>query len=487
MADLYFYNQDGAKVSITVDKLKTYAGLGIIKPDTIIENEKGQKTPAQELASRIKGLKFRGERQPPTVPSAEPNPLTAASPEQKTTTTWYYYASGQKHGPITGGQLKGLAKTGIITPETAVETEDGKTVPARKIKGLTFIEPAQKTASRSPVDSHVVPPTTGAIYGVKPHGHDPFTATIPEMVESPSVVSQVAKEPSADNPFTPSLPTIPEPVEANPFSAPVPAVVGESIKNITENFGEEKFEQLLQDDIEQFQKQERVEDQNPFSAVQLLKLMKPHLDSVPASRRDSSGSSWQVTIIGLALILVVGGLGWQLISTFTPNQTDNAQTVANEPVQVEVTAQEPPVAQPSAPPVAPSVVERAKPDPPKNDPRLEQLVIKNWKVYVERVSFYTDINFDVIVQNNTGKAIESFYLRVNAKVTGRTVPPLDDTVLFRPRLGSIEPGETVTLTGDLFNSPMEKTAIANWKDLEWSPVKIDSITFHDDEKIRRSQ
>ena len=58
--------------------------------------------------------------------------------------TWFYYDSqGQKQGPVTGGQLKGLAKAGRITPETVVETEDGKTAPARKVKGLTFIEAAQ--------------------------------------------------------------------------------------------------------------------------------------------------------------------------------------------------------------------------------------------------------------------------------------------------------------------------------------------------------
>ena len=55
--------------------------------------------------------------------------------------TWFYYDSnGQKQGPVTGGQLKGLAKTGQISSETVVETEDGKTAPARKVKGLTFVE-----------------------------------------------------------------------------------------------------------------------------------------------------------------------------------------------------------------------------------------------------------------------------------------------------------------------------------------------------------
>jgi len=58
--------------------------------------------------------------------------------------TWFYYDNnGQKQGPITDGQLKGLAEAGQITPETIIETEEGKTAPARKVTGLTFIETVQ--------------------------------------------------------------------------------------------------------------------------------------------------------------------------------------------------------------------------------------------------------------------------------------------------------------------------------------------------------
>ena len=57
---------------------------------------------------------------------------------------WFYYDNGgQKQGPVTGGQLKGLAKAGQITPETIVETEEGKTAPAGKVQGLTFAETAK--------------------------------------------------------------------------------------------------------------------------------------------------------------------------------------------------------------------------------------------------------------------------------------------------------------------------------------------------------
>jgi hypothetical protein len=53
--------------------------------------------------------------------------------------TWFYYDNnGQKQGPITGGQLKGLAKAGQITPETIVETEAGQQCKASRISGLQF-------------------------------------------------------------------------------------------------------------------------------------------------------------------------------------------------------------------------------------------------------------------------------------------------------------------------------------------------------------
>ena len=64
--------------------------------------------------------------------------------------TWFYYDNnGQKQGPVTGGQLKGLAKAGMITPETIVETEEGKKAPASKIQGLNFAETAQNDAQNT--------------------------------------------------------------------------------------------------------------------------------------------------------------------------------------------------------------------------------------------------------------------------------------------------------------------------------------------------
>ena len=52
---------------------------------------------------------------------------------------WYYYNEQGEKIEVSGGQLKGLAKAGLITPGTLVETEDGKQALAKKVKGLTFI------------------------------------------------------------------------------------------------------------------------------------------------------------------------------------------------------------------------------------------------------------------------------------------------------------------------------------------------------------
>ena len=67
---------------------------------------------------------------------------------------WFYYDNnGQKQGPVTGGQIKELAKAGTISPDTIIETEEGKSAPARKVKGLTFSQ--KTTCSVSLPSQHV--------------------------------------------------------------------------------------------------------------------------------------------------------------------------------------------------------------------------------------------------------------------------------------------------------------------------------------------
>jgi len=55
---------------------------------------------------------------------------------------WKYYNENGEKIAVTGGQLKELAKQGTITPETFVETHDGRTGLAKHVTGLTFPEPS---------------------------------------------------------------------------------------------------------------------------------------------------------------------------------------------------------------------------------------------------------------------------------------------------------------------------------------------------------
>ena len=79
--------------------------------------------------------------------------------------TWFYYDNeGHKQGPITGGQLKGLAKAGQITPGTMLETEDGKATPARKVQGLTFVTIPPTTTETVQPSTQSVPEPTAPIW-----------------------------------------------------------------------------------------------------------------------------------------------------------------------------------------------------------------------------------------------------------------------------------------------------------------------------------
>ena len=72
--------------------------------------------------------------------------------------SWFYYDSnGQKQGPVSSGQLKGLAKAGLIAPETVIETETGKTASAANVKGLTFAETVQPKVAPTPPPMPVAP------------------------------------------------------------------------------------------------------------------------------------------------------------------------------------------------------------------------------------------------------------------------------------------------------------------------------------------
>ena len=105
----------------------------------------------------------------------------------------YFYtdANGQKQGPISGTTIREFAKTGQITPTTTIESEDGKTFPASKVKGLEFFVTAQPTLE-----------TTNEVYGTAPPPPpSPIAAPTPFVsVPRPIPVSNTGKNKSLPKP-----------------------------------------------------------------------------------------------------------------------------------------------------------------------------------------------------------------------------------------------------------------------------------------------
>ena len=78
---------------------------------------------------------------------------------------WFYYDSNaQKQGPYTSAQFKELAKQGVVTPDTMIETDEGKTAPARRMKGLTFAHAVQPQAPPQPPAAVPPPALTNFFY-----------------------------------------------------------------------------------------------------------------------------------------------------------------------------------------------------------------------------------------------------------------------------------------------------------------------------------
>lgn len=98
----------------------------------------------------------------------------------------YYVKNGAKIGPVTSQQLKSLAMSGEIGPETRVLAGD-KELSAKRIKGLEFGAPAPDIP---PVDLPPVDEAAG-VYGV----------SAPEPVQAPAEIPSDPVPPPASIPF----------------------------------------------------------------------------------------------------------------------------------------------------------------------------------------------------------------------------------------------------------------------------------------------
>ena len=128
-------------------------------------------------------LKIEQEQNGAKVPQKPPIEKTAdfyTDAHKQTTVnqmaTWHYYNEQGDKVTVTGKELKALAKAGLITPETIVETEEGTQAPARKVKGLNFTD----TLS---IEEDDIPPVTEETYGIAP----PPSFTVPSVEAAPSV------------------------------------------------------------------------------------------------------------------------------------------------------------------------------------------------------------------------------------------------------------------------------------------------------------
>jgi len=211
--------------------------------------------------------------------------------------TWYYYDNdGCKQGPVSGGQLKGLAKAGMITPETMVETEEGKTAPARKVKGLTFGGAIQ--SQTSPVIES-----------------DPFTAFVSEVKQTPPSPPVNDVRNSSSNYFFIDS----DGIRQGPLTpVRLQTLADRGIITPTTPLETDTGHTGLAGQIHSLK----------FNVAVLPQ---------PTVANGSSRSSWQVTVIGIALILVVGGIAWKIISGSTPVKRRYTPMVTSETLEYEKT------------------------------------------------------------------------------------------------------------------------------------------------------
>lgn len=146
MSQWYYYNENRKLGPVQPSDLKKLAEIGQITPDTIVENESGQKA----KASAVKGL-FQvsqshvnepavlsqpHQTQLPQFPFANASPTQQPTSSNKGTILWYYYDQGNKIGPFPIGTLVKMARSGIINPKTALEDSTGNKLLAEDMEHI---------------------------------------------------------------------------------------------------------------------------------------------------------------------------------------------------------------------------------------------------------------------------------------------------------------------------------------------------------------
>jgi len=126
---------------------------------------------------------------------------------------WFYHNESGEKIEVTGAQLMELAQAGTITPDTIVETGEGKTAPARNVKNLVFSETTQ---AESMLESSITEPN--------------LTTDIPLESETSVAVSAPTAEHSENHSLQESDS---EPVQcvAELVDALLPSAAGETVES----------------------------------------------------------------------------------------------------------------------------------------------------------------------------------------------------------------------------------------------------------------
>jgi hypothetical protein len=75
---------------------------------------------------------------------------------------FYYTDKGEKRGGFSGKEMKALAKSGLINPDTVIETEEGKKYYARGIGGVEFGSSEKEDSTLEPIEVRAIPMPTVA-------------------------------------------------------------------------------------------------------------------------------------------------------------------------------------------------------------------------------------------------------------------------------------------------------------------------------------
>ena len=278
---------------------------------------------------------------------------------------WFYHDEQGEKIEVTGGQLKWLAKNGKIAPETVVENEEGRKARAGKVKGLTFIAAAQPETetpeSTTPETESPESATSAETEGYKLSQPEPPVEENKPIVPVLEEVNPFAAAPPVEaNPFATTVP-----VEVNPFTSPVsvhsfhvptqqvaPPQAPKPLIDIDEqtlmNMVQEEVKQparstpkylftdanglkhlLDNQQLKTWAAQGVITPKTPLETENGRKGLAGQVpglfpapvqpQTVPQSVEDhvaeKSRSSLLVSLIGLVAVLVVGGIGWAIISS----------------------------------------------------------------------------------------------------------------------------------------------------------------------------